>query len=174
MFISRTYSVAKNLSECKQNNYTYIGMPFGKLILNGRKAKNLTQGQLAERVGVSVSYISALERGEAGATGKDRRPSVELVDKLARALQLDKDEARITAGYAPEQPFSRKPPQTLEELLSALNELGVEGPIFHDEQAVRDAPPEVLADILRTVALAVELEIRRQNENFPTGRGDRL
>lgn len=44
-----------------------------------RAKKNLSQKALAERSGVSVSYISMLERGQ-------RSPPLETIEKLARAL----------------------------------------------------------------------------------------
>ena len=44
-----------------------------------RAKKNLSQKALAERSGVSVSYVSMLERGQ-------RSPPLETIEKLARAL----------------------------------------------------------------------------------------
>lgn len=44
-----------------------------------RARKKLSQKALAERTGVSVSYVSMLERGQ-------RSPPLETIEKLARAL----------------------------------------------------------------------------------------
>ena len=44
-----------------------------------RAKRNLSQKALAERTGVSVSYVSMLERGQ-------RSPPLETIEKLARAL----------------------------------------------------------------------------------------
>jgi transcriptional regulator with XRE-family HTH domain len=44
-----------------------------------RAKRNLSQKALAERSGVSVSYVSMLERGQ-------RSPPLETIEKLARAL----------------------------------------------------------------------------------------
>lgn len=77
-------------------------MSFGKWLSEKRMAANLTQPELAKRVGFSASYVSALERDEPNARdGSPRRPRVEKVDKLAKALGVPKDEARLAAGYAP-------------------------------------------------------------------------
>lgn len=52
---------------------------FGKRLGNLRKEKGLTQEQLSEKVGVSVEFISYLERGIHG-------PSFHTLDKIAKAL----------------------------------------------------------------------------------------
>jgi transcriptional regulator with XRE-family HTH domain len=148
-------------------------MPFAKWILEKRKALGLTQGQLAERVGVSVSYISALERNEPfGKYGRERKPSVEIVDKIAKALQLDRDETRIKAGYAPEQPLIIKKPQTLDELIEILEQIGISNLHFHEHDRLRTATPRQLQEVLDAVKLAVQLIIARQeNEGHENNSG---
>ena len=47
-----------------------------------RKAKGLSQEELAHQVGIDRTYVSALERRVYAA-------SIDLVDRLARALQVD-------------------------------------------------------------------------------------
>ena len=141
-------------------------MSFGKLILTRRKALDLTQAQVAERVGVSVSYISALERAESfGKYERERKPSVEVVDKLAKALQIDGDELRVKAGYAPGQPLVIKKPSTLDELVEALEALGVENLHFHEHDRLRTATPRQLQEVLDAVKLAVQLIIARQGQD---------
>ncbi len=44
-----------------------------------RSKKKLSQKALAKRVGISVSYVSMLERGQ-------RSPPLETIEKMARAL----------------------------------------------------------------------------------------
>ena len=46
-----------------------------------RAKKKLSQKALADRVGISVSYVSMLERGQ-------RSPPLETVEKMARALSV--------------------------------------------------------------------------------------
>ncbi len=106
--MSTTKSVVNLHHECKENLYTFSEniMSFGKWLSEKRIAANLTQEQLASRVsGVSISYISAIEREEPNSRdGSPRRPRVEKVDALARALGADVSEARLAAGYAPAVP----------------------------------------------------------------------
>lgn len=47
-----------------------------------RKAKNMTQAELAKRTGVAQNTISQLETGE-------RRPSVEVAKRIAGVLGFD-------------------------------------------------------------------------------------
>ena len=47
-----------------------------------RLAENLTQTQMAERIGTSQSYYSQLESGA-------RKPGIGMVGKIARALGVD-------------------------------------------------------------------------------------
>jgi transcriptional regulator with XRE-family HTH domain len=44
-----------------------------------RSKKNLSQKALADKVGISVSYVSMLERGQ-------RSPPLETVERMAKAL----------------------------------------------------------------------------------------
>lgn len=57
---------------------------FGDKLRRLRKEKNLTQKQLADRIGVKNSVISFYEMG-------DRIPSPEVIKKLAVALHVSAD-----------------------------------------------------------------------------------
>ncbi len=46
-----------------------------------RSKKGLSQKDLADAVGISVSYVSMLERGQ-------RSPPLETIEKMARALRV--------------------------------------------------------------------------------------
>jgi len=54
---------------------------FGKRLRKFRRNKDLTQEQLAELVGISVDFVSNMERGING-------PSFETLQKLAEALEV--------------------------------------------------------------------------------------
>ncbi len=96
-----TDSVNTFLSQCKDSDYTIL-MSFGKWLRDRRDSLGLSQGELSERSGLSVSYISALEREEPNTrAGLPRQPKIDKIDRLARALQVGVNEARQAAGYAP-------------------------------------------------------------------------
>ncbi len=78
-------------------------MSFGTQLRQWRKAKGLTQQELAVAVGVNVSYISNLER-DFSATTKSGKPkaSESLADKFAKVLEVDVDTIRLAAGHAPQ------------------------------------------------------------------------
>ena len=72
--------------------------PFGDLLRRFRRASGLTQEQLAERAGLSVAGISALERGAKAS------PQRETVRLLAEALALaPADSQRLIAAIAVRQ-----------------------------------------------------------------------
>jgi len=54
---------------------------FGKRLRRLRRQADLTQEQLAERIGVSVEFVSNMERGI-------NAPSFETLEKLADSLKL--------------------------------------------------------------------------------------
>src|SRR5215472_7068242 len=85
----------------------------GTLLRRHRRAARLTQEELAERAGVSVDAISALERDVSRAPHKDT------IELLAEALQLSGPErgafeaaARHAATPAPPDTLSRPSVQT--------------------------------------------------------------
>jgi predicted ATPase/transcriptional regulator with XRE-family HTH domain len=72
-------------------------LPFGLLLRRWRRAASLTQEELAERSGMSVETVSALERGIS------RSPYRATITSLADALGLDREgRARLLAAARPE------------------------------------------------------------------------
>lgn len=62
-----------------------------------RRARRLTQPELAELANVSVGYIGHIEVGK-------RRPTPEVLRAIARALDADFNELAMLAGYADTAP----------------------------------------------------------------------
>ena len=54
----------------------------GKRLRDTRKAAGLSQELLAEKAGISVDFISMIERGK-------RSPSIETIEKLSKALHIE-------------------------------------------------------------------------------------
>ena len=74
-------------------------MRFGDRVRELRKARQLTQQNLAERLGVSLSYISKVENERLNVGDY---PSEKFVHKLAEALEPDEDECPRLAVKVPE------------------------------------------------------------------------
>jgi transcriptional regulator with XRE-family HTH domain len=74
-------------------------MTFGEQIKRLRKAKNLSQRDLAGKVKVNFTYISKIENEK---LDFGDYPSEELILKLARALEADADELLLLAKKIPE------------------------------------------------------------------------
>ena len=60
---------------------------FGIIVRNARRARGLSQAQLAERIGSVQAYVSRLERGL-------ENPGLLTMDQLARALGRSFDVAK--------------------------------------------------------------------------------
>lgn len=56
----------------------------GKRLRGAREAQDMTQGELANGIGVCTSYIGQLERGE-------KKPSIETIVKVCSALNIPVD-----------------------------------------------------------------------------------
>jgi transcriptional regulator with XRE-family HTH domain len=74
-------------------------MTFGDKIRELRKAKNLSQRDLAAKVKVNFTYISKIENGN---LDFGDYPSDDLIRKLAKTLGADPDELLILAKKVPE------------------------------------------------------------------------
>ena len=92
---------------------------FGSLLRQYRAAANLTQEDLAQRSGLSVEAVGALERGNR------RSPRPGTIALLAEALKLDAQERTRLIEAAHEQRSADAPPDQLGRLVAdAASELG--------------------------------------------------
>ncbi len=69
-------------------------MQFGERVRDLRKAKNLSQRDLAAQVGITFTYVSKIENEK---LDFGDYPSEELIGRLAIALDTDTDELLILA-----------------------------------------------------------------------------
>lgn len=90
-------------------------LPFGLWLKKRRKALDLTQGALAERVGCSLATIEKIE-------SEERRPSTQIAELLADALEIPTNERELflmvarrlksDVGLASVSPILSPPPKT--------------------------------------------------------------
>lgn len=141
-------------------------MGFGAWLRSAREERGLSLRQLAERAHnvCTFGYIAQLERETLGKKGQTYQPDLEIVDALAVALEKPMDEARLAAGYAPLSPAEPQPPQNLEELMAALESLGVTHLEWADPEKIKHAPPEAFADVLRAIRLAIRIALEQQEQ----------
>lgn len=74
---------------------------FGSLLRQWRKARGLTQAELGEAVNRTPQAVSIWEGGYSDKKDEPPIPSVDIIDALARVLNVPIDEIRLAAGYAP-------------------------------------------------------------------------
>ncbi len=70
-------------------------MGFGGYLRKKREDRGLTLVEVAERVGISVAYLSRIERE------RENAPKDALIQKVCKALDLDADEAFAAARRLP-------------------------------------------------------------------------
>lgn len=75
-------------------------MKFGQRLRELRKDKNLGQRALAERVGISFTYISKIENHQ---LDFGEYPSDDLIRRLAKVLDADEDELLLLAEKIPDR-----------------------------------------------------------------------
>lgn len=74
-------------------------MTFGKRILELRTAKNLTQREVADRIGINFTYLSKIENDKLQG---DTFPGEDTIKKLAEVLGANEDELLLLAQRIPE------------------------------------------------------------------------
>ena len=129
-------------------------MSFGEHLYRWRKAKGLTQTQLAAASGVNVSYISNLERDFSATTKSGRpRPSESLCSRFAKVLDVSESEVREAAGYSS---IEGTPLQI--------------APSVSIKLADKNLTPEEQKEIAEELAFAYEIIMRRRAERAEKGK----
>lgn len=75
-------------------------MRFGEKLRELRKAKNLSQRDLAARIGINFTYISKIENEKLDFA---QFPSEELIRKMAAELDADEEELLLLAQKVPDR-----------------------------------------------------------------------
>ena len=76
------------------------GQPtIGQRIREIRKTRNLTQRELADRVGINFTYLSRVENDR---LDDEQTPREETLQRIARALETDADELLLLARRIPD------------------------------------------------------------------------
>ncbi|SEO99142.1 helix-turn-helix domain-containing protein [Actinacidiphila rubida] len=119
------------------------GLPAG----GNRRVPGLRREEVALLAGISADYYLRLERG------RDRNPSAQVLEALARVLRLDELEQEYLLGLAGSRPAPRRRRSRPERVPPRLHELlaGVQVPAFVEGRAF---------DVLASNRLAVALSPR--------------
>ncbi len=120
---------------------------------------NIKPAELARRSGVTKQNIGRLlhdtRHPESNALPQT---TIETVEKLAKELNLDLDEARLAAGFAP---TNISKPTNAAEFLAALESLGVTQ--LHAFEGTTNKSPEEYERLLDSVRIAIEVSLRRKS-----------
>ncbi|MGH9377366.1 MAG: helix-turn-helix domain-containing protein [Terriglobia bacterium] len=105
-------------------------MPFVERLQQIRIHKAMSQYQLAERAGLSITYIDKLEAGE-------KIPSCQTLESLAEALDVPIYELFYNGWETPQTPWLTPRP-TLEELQRSQQETKPETGLMERVKVLRD------------------------------------
>ena len=72
-------------------------MKLGEYIKSERKAKKITQRELASKIGVDFLYISKIESGET------KTPSDGILEKISKILDLDAEVLMLLSNRLPDE-----------------------------------------------------------------------
>lgn len=145
---------------------------FGQQLKQKRKKAGLTQSQLAQRANYicTEAYISQLENNKyVGKKGEPMRPSVEIVDALAIALNWSVGEARVAAGWAPpvESPEHKNRLETLVENLKESVMRSGAGEL--EDERVQE---KVFRNLQRIAETMIQDELEEQRQKSKKARKD--
>lgn len=109
----------------------------GQRIREIRKSRNLTQRELADRVGINFTYLSRVENDR---LDDEQTPREETLQRIAKALDADPDELLLLARRIPDAYRDRilSRPGVFRKLLN-LSDTDLESLVGQLEQQARRA-----------------------------------
>jgi transcriptional regulator with XRE-family HTH domain len=109
----------------------------GQRIREIRKSRNLTQRELADRVGINFTYLSRVENDR---LDDEQTPREETLQRIAKALDADPDELLLLARRIPDSYRDRilSRPGVFRKLLN-LSDADLEDLVGQLEQHARNA-----------------------------------
>jgi transcriptional regulator with XRE-family HTH domain len=144
-----------------------VGLPAGNTL---RRVPGLRREEVAMLAGISAEYYVRLERG------RDRHPSAQVIDALARVLQLDSESTTYLMALASHQPRRRPVPrseQVSPHLSLLLQTLNVPAIVFNKYSDVLAAnplaqalSPDMTPGVNRLRLLFIDAEVRSYHPDW--------
>lgn len=120
----------------------------GQFIRDQRTSARLTIHKLAKSAGVSVPYLSQIERGL-------RRPSADILQAIAKGLRVSAESLYVRAG-----------------ILEEREDLDLLSTIMQDT-SITERQRQTLADIYQSFRTETQRDRRRQSRRGPSQRSKR-
>ena len=130
-----------------KNPIENLGESLGEYLREQRTHAKLSLRQLADRAGVSNPYLSQIERGL-------KRPSAEILQELAKGLQISAETLYVKAGFLDERTVTEHRPWDVETAITA-------------DPALTDRQKDTLVDIYRSFTGEQTHAMQRQAEEEP-------
>lgn len=133
-----------------KNPIENLGESLGEYLREQRTNAKLSLRQLADLAGVSNPYLSQIERGL-------KRPSAEILQELAKGLQISAETLYVKAGFLDERTVSEHRPWDVETAITA-------------DRALSDRQKDTLIDIYRSFTGEQTRAMQRQAQAPATSR----
>lgn len=127
-----------------KNPIENLGESLGEYLREQRTNAKLSLRQLAALAGVSNPYLSQIERGL-------KKPSAEILQELAKGLQISAETLYVKAGFLDERTVSEHRPWDVETAITA-------------DRGLTDRQKDTLIDIYRSFTGAQTHAMQRQAE----------
>ncbi|NLW98496.1 MAG: helix-turn-helix domain-containing protein [Actinomycetales bacterium] len=135
-----------------RNPIENLGQSLGEYLREQRTNARLSLRQLADLAGVSNPYLSQIERGL-------KKPSAEILQELAKGLQISAETLYVKAGFLDERTVSEHRPWDVETAINA-------------DAALTDRQKATLIDIYRSFTGQMTHAMERQSEQHDSTRPD--
>lgn len=135
-------------------------MSFGEWLRKQLHDGRVSNAELARRIDVSATYVGYLVRDFSPNTRSGKgRPSEEVVERIAAALDADVDDARQAAGYLPKRLAEK--PHTVEGLILALRTIGIEIDDIPQLYGGLADDPDLLERVKDDIRTVTEMNLQR-------------
>jgi transcriptional regulator with XRE-family HTH domain/tetratricopeptide (TPR) repeat protein len=135
-----------------------VDLSFGKWLKRRRRGLDLTQKELAQRVGCGVSTIRKIEAGE-------RRPSKELAARLATCLALPPDEHKQFIIFARTEPYADAVSPSTTLIAPTIHSVPVPSPFLEQEITSQENQMTVVAREPELAELEAKLEMAQAGQS---------
>jgi transcriptional regulator with XRE-family HTH domain len=134
---------------------------FKDLLSKYRNRENLSKTNLAQKIGVTVSYIIDIE------AGRKRPPPFEMCEKISKTLNISLEEQKIFYKAAWDERTGESDDKFIQELRTHVKLVGDKAEkIMQKIESRSDIPPDILAALQDPIAVKALLATHKNTQDI--------